>query len=310
MCHGCCCDSNPCGVVWCGWLCVAPANSYATVQASGPILHYLDRRGIGVAYGRVVMMGTNLLKPLPRGSLDSEGVGSTMRQRVRGEHSRIAAEEMWAQASAGCSITSDYLGLIAVAGAIAGLGLATNNTVMIVASMLLSPLMSPILAFTLGTAMRDWVMVKQGLKAELVGLSLCLVVGVVVGCVFAPFSEEFAWPTQEMESRGERTSLLIGLAFAIPSGAGVALSATGSGGSNSLVGVAIAAALLPPVVNAGMCFTFAFIGPRLYESQNFDRDSFLDLSSISFSLFLLNVGYVQLCGSVCWSLHTAAMSLV
>ena len=37
---------------------------------------------------------------------------------------------------------------------------------------------------------------------------------------------------------------------------GVALSET-SGGGNSLVGVAIAASLLPPVVNTGVCLAFA-----------------------------------------------------
>ena len=39
---------------------------------------------------------------------------------------------------------------------------------------------------------------------------------------------------------------------------GVALSVT-SGGGNSLVGVAIAASLLPPVVNTGVCLAFAAV---------------------------------------------------
>ena len=40
---------------------------------------------------------------------------------------------------------------------------------------------------------------------------------------------------------------------AIPSGIGVVLAIAG-GGANALVGVAIAAALLPPVANCGLCF--------------------------------------------------------
>jgi hypothetical protein len=33
-----------------------------------------------------------------------------------------------------------------------------------------------------------------------------------------------------------------------------------SGGTNALVGVAISASLLPPVVNSGMCVSFALLG--------------------------------------------------
>lgn len=223
-------------------------HSYATARASGPILHHLDRIGVGVTFGRVALLAANLIKPLPRGrakALDADSASALAvgmpKPGVRGKHARIAVEEIWQSVSAGCEITWDYIGLIMVASAIAGLGLATNNTVMIVASMLLSPLMNPILGFTLGAVMRDNYLVRVGIRAELGGLIATIFVGLCVGILFSPWSDQFSWPTNEMSSRGEPTSLLIGLAFAVPSGVGVALSATGSGGTNSLVGVAIAA---------------------------------------------------------------------
>lgn len=49
--------------------------------------------------------------------------------------------------------------------------------------------------------------------------------------------------------RGRLRSLWVGVLIALPSGAGVALSILG-GNAGSLVGVAISASLLPPVVNA------------------------------------------------------------
>lgn len=302
---------------------------YATIPASGPILHYLDRIGVGVSYGRIAMLPVNLIKPLPRHHLKALGsddahAAATLPQRrvVTGEHARMAVEEIWQGVASGCELTWDFIGLIVVASLIAGLGLATNNTVMIVASMLLrykalgaavllctakqpltqrhhpfhhhhqhSPLMSPILGFTLGTVMRDWAMVRIGLRAEFGGLFATLLVGLVLGALFAPFSPSFDWPTAEMESRGETLSLIIGLAFAVPSGVGVALSVTGSGGANSLVGVAIAASLLPPVVNTGMCISFALVGPR-WINKDLTAKTFLDLGLVSFCLFLLNVVYV------------------
>ena len=52
-----------------------------------------------------------------------------------------------------------------------------------------------------------------------------------------------------MLCRGLARGLGVGVAIAIPSGAGVALSILG-GNTGSLVGVAISASLLPPAVNA------------------------------------------------------------
>jgi hypothetical protein len=37
------------------------------------------------------------------------------------------------------------------------------------------------------------------------------------------------------------------------------------GGVNALVGVAISASLLPPIVNCGICCAFAIIGPALFD---------------------------------------------
>ena len=60
----------------------------------------------------------------------------------------------------------------------------------------------------------------------------------------------------EMLGRSTLEDISWGLFVAIPSGVGVAL-AISSGGINALVGVAISAALLPPICNAGMLFAYA-----------------------------------------------------
>ena len=51
----------------------------------------------------------------------------------------------------------------------------------------------------------------------------------------------------------------MGLVVAVFSGVGVALSVLGNN-TSSLVGVAISASLLPPAVNAGMCWAYAAVG--------------------------------------------------
>lgn len=61
----------------------------------------------------------------------------------------------------------------------------------------------------------------------------------------------------QIRSRGSASSLVGGTLIAVPSGFAVVLAIT-SGAQNAVVGVAIAAALLPPIVNAGLCWALAF----------------------------------------------------
>lgn len=135
---------------------------------------------------------------------------------------------------------------------IAGLGLVDDSPVNVVASMLVSPLMGPIMAMVFGSAIHDWSLVRLGVVNELVGLFLCLTVGYIFGVSLqldqGPWKGVEKWPTEQIIARSRPSALIVGVLVAIPSGAGVALSIL-AGNSGSLVGVAISASLLPPAVN-------------------------------------------------------------
>lgn len=198
-------------------------------------------------------------------------------------------------------LTFDYVTLLLAAAAIAAAGLVQDSSVTVVASMLLSPLMAPILAITFGLAVGDRGLTRRGMRNELVGVLLCLAVGGAVGSVLAPLfgphafnngdldphrstdgeiwaayaGSNASWPYQlestQIRSRGSASSLVSGTLIAIPSGFAVVLAMT-SGAQNALVGVAIAAALLPPVVNAGLCFALAFWWQVLDPQASWWRD--------------------------------------
>jgi hypothetical protein len=61
--------------------------------------------------------------------------------------------------------------------------------------------------------------------------------------------------SQEMLNRGDQFGLSSGILIAIPSGVATALSTLGQN-SSGMVGVAISLLLLPPAVNAGMCWAY------------------------------------------------------
>lgn len=81
----------------------------------------------------------------------------------------------------------------------------------------------------------------------------------MIGAFLSPYAVALNWPTAEMRERGQAIQLLFGAIVAALSGTGVAL-AESNANISSVVGVAIAAALLPPTVNCGICFSYIMIG--------------------------------------------------
>ncbi|XP_034230899.1 uncharacterized protein LOC117639399 isoform X2 [Thrips palmi] len=150
---------------------------------------------------------------------------------------------------ANATFTFDFLLLLIVAALVAALGLFEDSTVILVASMLISPLMGPVMAATFGTMIHDWRLQRMGLVNECVGLLLCLLIGFVTGVVVSLIDRP--WPTEEMMDRGLLRSLWVNVLIAVLSGMGIAIALLRDN-TGSLVGVAISASLLPPAVNAGL----------------------------------------------------------
>lgn len=94
--------------------------------------------------------------------------------------------------------------------------------------------------------------------------------------------------SNEVDSRGTATGLLVGLFIALPAGGAGALALMGNGNA-ALVGVGIAVALLPPLVNSGLLFAMSvvyyFEPPVVLTHQ--ERHEF-QMCAYSFLLFCLN----------------------
>jgi len=189
--------------------------------------------------------------------------------------SRLIVAEVIKRIECGSEFSFDYVCLLIVAACLAFMGLVENSSVILVASMLVSPIMGPILAIVFGTCIKNKKLVKIGCYRELYSLAICIICGFIFGCVFVvKFNRTrnllavtpATWPTAEMASRTGWSCLVVGLAIAIPSGVGVAISVLG-GNAGSMVGVAISASLLPPAVNTGLFWAMSMI------SYGFDDDS-------------------------------------
>ncbi|GFR06482.1 uncharacterized protein TNCT_493201 [Trichonephila clavata] len=173
---------------------------------------------------------------------------------------------------AGAEPTFDFIMFVLLASMIAALGLLENSSVIIVASMLISPIMGPIMAGTFGAVIRDKPLRNLGIKTEIVGLCLCMFIGFTFGLLSEALNAVWGskeWPNSEMISRGQERSLWVGVLIALPSGAGVALSILG-GNAGCLVGVAISASLLPPAVNAGILWGMAMVRTLRAQEEQYE----------------------------------------
>lgn len=100
-----------------------------------------------------------------------------------------------------------------------------------------------------------------------------------------------------MLSRGDATGLVTGVMVALPSGVATALS-TLNKNSSGLVGVAISLSLLPPAVNAGVCWAYSM----MLHTDTVDRNSGDDTDYarngvISFALTVINIFCIWVAGS-------------
>eukprot|EP00005_Dracoamoeba_jomungandri_P014495 CAMPEP_0174275110 /NCGR_PEP_ID=MMETSP0439-20130205/59650_1 /TAXON_ID=0 /ORGANISM="Stereomyxa ramosa, Strain Chinc5" /LENGTH=357 /DNA_ID=CAMNT_0015367189 /DNA_START=957 /DNA_END=2030 /DNA_ORIENTATION=+ len=241
--------------------------------------------GVGRRFGTIDVFNLEITKPQ---------LIETEDKKLSGRKERLMTEQMQASVVSQNRLSFDFIAFLIAASIIAGAGLATNNAVVVVASMLVSPLMGPILGFTFGVMIKDHQMVWLGLKNEAIALIISVLVGILLGVVLLPFGSALDWPTTEMSSRGDPWVLLIGILVAAPSGAGVALSVT-SGGVNTLVGVAISASLLPPAVNTGIEFLYGIFGPFVI-GDSVRHAQHLRIAGISFCLVLVNIACINIVG--------------
>jgi uncharacterized hydrophobic protein (TIGR00271 family) len=161
----------------------------------------------------------------------------------------------------------DFVFLISLATLIACLGLAENSGAVIVGAMLVAPLMTPIAGVGLGVAHANAHLTKVAFRTAMRGFVTAVVIGVLFGlCVqgcaklgwLAPLhgiseASPLRLFPDEMESRTQPQ--FYDLLIALASGAAAAYAMGRHNLFSALPGVAIAAALVPPIATSGIALS-------------------------------------------------------
>lgn len=251
--------------------------------ASGRVIDLLADAGFGVTNpaGK-----TTLLEVLElRSSLPAARARTA---RVRNSKFRLSDRtstvEIYNSVDSKLHLTFDFLAVMVVAATVCAVGLASNQYIYVIGSMLISPLMGPIIASTFGALVSDGVMFWKGVRNELVGAAIAVVMGFAVGSACGWSNAGMCnWETIQVEEHnGTRTfpgdpdpllytatSLVWGVCIALPSGVGLALAIASDDQGTLGVGISIATSLLPPLVSAGLNFGLFIVHsskPKLVQS--------------------------------------------
>ena len=138
----------------------------------------------------------------------------------------------------------DFYAMMCLASGIAILGLILNSGAVIIGAMLVAPLMSPMLAIAHGIVRGSLVMIRQGIDSTLKGTLVAIAVSTGL-CAILPYVP----PTNEILARTEPT--VVDLMVALVSGAAGAYAISRKWVAAALPGVAISAALVPPLCVVG-----------------------------------------------------------
>jgi len=146
------------------------------------------------------------------------------------------------------ALTWQFVIILSLSSSIASFGLMADSAVAIVGAMLIAPLMKPIIAYAYGVVTGD---LKLILRA-----SITLLTGVLITMLVAGLMEKavgLRGPTSEIMARTQPT--LIDLGVAIAAGIAASLATVRRNIADTLPGVAIAVALVPPLCVAGIGFS-------------------------------------------------------
>ena len=176
---------------------------------------------------------------------------------VRGEHSFTQVIDSWhgwwrrsvtgtvnqADVIAGrreeCELSARYLLMLAMSAGIAILGLLLSSPAVVIGAMLLSPLMGPIIGLGFALAIGDFQWIKQASKSLAVGTGIS-----ILFCALIVMLSPLQTVTQEIAARTQPNlfDLFVAL-FSAVAGAYAMIR----GREGTVVGVAIATALMPPL---------------------------------------------------------------
>lgn len=157
---------------------------------------------------------------------------------------RISREELYADVTSSAELTPVYISMVILSTLVAGVGLILDDVATIIGAMVIAPLLAPNVSLALAITLGDVKLGLNSLKANAAGLFASLGIAFLMGLVL----------TVDLESEQLVSRTLVSLEhiiIALAAGSAGVLAFT-RGVPGTIVGVMVAVALLPPLVDVGL----------------------------------------------------------
>ncbi|WP_135829637.1 TIGR00341 family protein [Halorussus halobius] len=221
-------------------------------SAVQPVLDKLQEAGLGDDYHAVI--------------IDAETDTSRRFEELEKRYSedsessdQIAREEIITKAHEMVPDTRTFMAMTILSAVVATSGLLLDSPAVVVGSMVIAPLIGPAMSASVGTVLSDRDLFREGVTFQFVGVAATIVasalfaLGVRYGYLVPPWADVTTIP----QISGRLTPDFLSLVVALAAGAAGVFSLA-SGVSAALVGVMIAAALVPPAAAVGISLAWGY----------------------------------------------------
>ena len=190
---------------------------------------------------RIVSLPVEASIPAPEEILKKDRKpGSILHRKMH----RVSREVLYADLQEMMRTSWPNIIMTILSAVVCAVGLARSNIAVIIGAMVIAPLLGPNVGLALGVTLGDFGLILRALRENILRIGAALVFAVAVGIIFNIDPQVF-----EIVSRTSISYTDIVIALAAGAAGALALS---TGAPATLIGVMVAAALMPPLVVIGM----------------------------------------------------------
>ncbi|MFP4530587.1 MAG: TIGR00341 family protein [Halodesulfurarchaeum sp.] len=221
-------------------------------EAVEEVLEALRENGIDEESTKVVLEAQTII------SRDFDALQDRYEEETKEDPAKIAREELVSKVDALAPDIWTYVVLSIISAVVATAGILLDSPAVVVGSMVIAPLIGPAMSTSVGSVVADQKLFVRGISRQAIGFG----VAIPAAAVFALFARavNLVPPGIDLlaieQVSGRLSPDFLSLAVALGAGIAGGLSLS-TGVSTALVGVMIAAALIPPTAVIGIGVAWA-----------------------------------------------------
>ena len=194
---------------------------------------------------------------------------------------KVPRVELYEKRIASSKPSLGFFVLLISSAVIATLGLISNSTAVVIGAMIVAPLMDPILSLAFGLAVSDGQLIRRSAVTVTLGVTAVVSTSAIISLLLG-----IGHVQSEITARTSPN--LIDLGIAVAAAVAGSFSMTRERLSNSIAGVAIAVALVPPLCVSGIGLTLGDDVVAVF-GRGTDAGLTNQIAEGSFLLFLANL---------------------